>query len=124
MTIFDQLFFNSFNLYKKGSLKKHATTIAVYYITIVQSLLLLALGAFFAEFFRQMQVSTMNSTRAWSLFALAVMVLYFKNWIQYSGKKRKVMNAQQRKQTSYTKTVLWTIPGVILIVAILFLKIF
>lgn len=124
MTIFDQLFFNSFNHYKKGTYKKKANTIAIYYITLVQLSLLLVLGVFFAEFFGQMHVATMSSTKAWILFVIAAMVLYVINWIQYSGKKRKIMNANQKKKTNYGIITLWLIPAVAVFLAIIFLKVF
>ncbi len=124
MTIFDQLFFNSFNYYKDGPYKKKATTISIYYITLVQASLLLVLGVFFAEFFHQMHVATMTATKAWILFIIVSLVLYFKNWIQYSGKKRKIMNANQKKKTNYGIITLWLIPVVSVFLAIIFLRVF
>lgn len=124
MTIFDQLFFNSFNYYKKGTYKKKANTIAIYYITLVQASLLLVLGVFFAEFFHQMHVATMSTTNAWVLFVIVLMFLYFKNWIQYSGKKRKILNANQTKKSNYSVFTLWLIPIVAVFLAALFLRVF
>ncbi|MCL8008297.1 hypothetical protein [Gelidibacter japonicus] len=124
MTLFDQLFFNSFNHYKRGTYKKKANSIAIVYITIVQASFLLVLGVFFAEFFHQMHVSTMSATKAWILYALACLLLYFINWIQYSGKKRKIMNANQKKKSNYGIWTLWLIPSVALFLAMLFLRVF
>lgn len=124
MTLFDQLFFNSFNSYKNGTYKKKANTIAIVYITIVQASLLLVLGVFFAEFFHQMHVATMSATKAWVLFALASLLLYFINWIQYSGKKRKIMNANQKKKSGYGVFTLWLIPAVAIFLAVIFMKAF
>ncbi len=124
MTLFDQLFFNSFNHYKNGTYKKKANTIAILYITIVQASFLLVLGVFFAEFFHQMHVATMTATKAWVLFVLASLILYFKNWIQYSGKKRKIMNANQKKKSSYGIFTLWLIPAVAIFLAVIFMKVF
>ena len=124
MTIFDQLFFNSFNHYKKGSYKKNANIIATSYITLVQASLLLVLGVFFAEFFHQMHVATMTATKAWVLFVIVSIVLYFKNSIQYSGKKRKILNAKHMKNTNHSIWILWLIPIVAVFLALLFLKVF
>lgn len=124
MTLFDQLFFNSFNHYKNGTYKKKANTIAIVYITIVQASFLLVLGVFFAEFFSQMHVATMSATKAWVMFVLASLLLYFINWIQYSGKKRKIMNANQKKKSNYGIFTLWLIPVVAVFLAMLFLKVF
>ncbi|TDU43340.1 hypothetical protein BXY82_0751 [Gelidibacter sediminis] len=123
MTIFDQLFFNSFNYYKKSAYRTEANRIAIAYITLVQASLLLVLGVFFAEFFQQMHVDTMSSSNAWILFAVASLFLYFKNWIQYSGKKRKIMNAKQQKKTGYGIFTLWLIPVVAIFLAVMFLKV-
>ena len=124
MTIFDQLFFNSFDYYKKGTYKKKATSIAIYYITLVQASFLLVLGVFFAEFFHQMHVATMTVSKAWILFIIASLALYFTNWIQYSGKKRKILNANQKKKTNYSIITLWLIPAAAIFLTIIFLRIF
>lgn len=124
MTIFDQLFFNSFDYYKKGTYKKKATSIAIYYITLVQASFLLVLGVFFAEFFHQMHVATMTVSKAWILFVIASLALYFTNWIQYSGKKRKILNANQKKKTNYSIITLWLIPAAAIFLTIIFLRIF
>ncbi|MCB0447371.1 MAG: hypothetical protein KDD03_07640 [Gelidibacter sp.] len=124
MTLFDQLFFNAFNYFKTSTFKKSANDLANLYITLVQASLLLLLGVFFAEFFSQMNVMMMSTTKAWALFAIAVFILYFKNWIQYSGKKRKVLNANQNKKTTYSIWALLLIPFVCIFLSILMLKIF
>lgn len=124
MTVFDQLFFNSFDHYKKSTYKKNANTIAVYYITLVQASLVLVLGVFFAEFLNKMHVVTMSSAKAWTLFVVVSIVLYFKNWIRYGGKKRRVLNALPRRKTDYSIWTLWLIPVAALLLSVLFLKIF
>lgn len=124
MTLFDQLFFNSFNYYKHGTFRRKANAIAILYITIVQASFLLVLGVFFAEFFHKMHVATMSATKAWVLFVLTCLVLYFINWIQYSGKKRKIMNANQKKKSNYGIFTLWLIPGVAIFLALIFMRMF
>lgn len=124
MTLFDQLFFNSFNYYKQGSFKKKANAIAILYITIVQASFLLVLGVFFAEFFNKMHVATMSAPKAWILFVVTSLVLYFINWVQYSGKKRKIMNANQKRKADYGIFTLWLIPVVALFLSLLFMRVF
>ena len=124
MTIFDQLFFNSFDYYKKGTYKKKANAISIFYITLVQVTLLLVIGVFFAEFFQQMHVETMSAPKAWLLLIIVSLTLYFKNWIQYSGKKRKIINAKRNKKSNYSIITLWLIPFVAVFLAIIFLRIF
>ncbi|GAA4889835.1 hypothetical protein GCM10023311_12420 [Flaviramulus aquimarinus] len=95
---------------------KKANSIATFYITFLQSSLLLLLGVFFAGFFRQMHVNTMSADKAWTLFVITVIFLYFKNWMQFGGRKRKVLNAKmlKKKKLSHNIWLLWMLPIVIL----------
>ncbi|WP_283636354.1 hypothetical protein [Aquaticitalea lipolytica] len=124
MSFFDTLFFNVFNYYKNSRFKKSAINIALYYITIVQGSLLLLLGVFFSEFFNQMNVITMSSIKAWTLYVIAVVILLFKNWIQYSGKRRNILNAKQKRKSGYSIWTLWLIPIICVFLSILMLKVF
>lgn len=115
MTTFDILFFHFFQYYKTKKNKK-ANSIATFYVTFLQSSLLLLIGVFFAKFFRQMRMDTMSADKAWTLFVLVVIFLYFKNWMQYGGRRRKVLNAKmlKNKKLSYNIWMLWLLPLVIL----------
>ncbi|TXE18278.1 hypothetical protein ES692_06410 [Psychroserpens burtonensis] len=111
MNIFDTLFFNIFQHYKPTH-KKKANTIALYYITSLQCSLLLLSGLFVSAFLNEMNSGTMTSGNAWALFIMASIFLMFKNWIQYSGKKRKVLNAKlnsKQKPESYNIWLLWSL---------------
>lgn len=111
MSLFDQLFFNVFNLYK-AKFKRRANTIATFYVTILQISLIFLLGVFFAAFFKQMNVETMSSNKAWPLFIITSILIYFKNWIQFSGRKRSVINAKlsKRKTKNLSVWLLWLLP--------------
>ena len=125
MTTFDQFVISIFNYYKPR-FKSKANTIAVFYISVLQSSILLLLGVFFAAFFRQMKVDTMSSLKAWTLFIMVSFFIYFKNWMMYSGKKRRVLNAKQtkRKSQQHNIWVLWLIPiGCILLSILLLTKV-
>lgn len=115
MSTFDNLFFHFFNHYKNKK-NKAANKIATFYLTFLQGSFLLLLGMFFAGFFKQMNVATMSAPKAWTLFVLAILFLYFKNWMQYGGKKRKVRNAKtlKNKKLGYNILWLWLLPIVIL----------
>lgn len=115
MTTFNILFFHFFHFYKNKKNKK-ANSIATFYITFLQSSLLLLLGVFFAKFFRQMHIDTMSSYKAWALFGLIVLFLYFKNWMQYSGRRQKVLNAKMLKNRKLTYNIwlLWLLPLAVL----------
>ncbi len=115
MTTFDTLFLHFFKFYKDKKNKK-ANRIATVYVTFLQATLLLLLGVFFAGFFSQMNVSTMSSTKAWTLFVLVVVFLSFKNWMNYGGKKRNVLNSKmlKKKKLPYNILLLWFLPFVLL----------
>jgi hypothetical protein len=111
MNIFDTLFFNVFQHYKPTK-KKKANTIALYYITSLQCSLLLLSGIFLSAFLNEMNFTTMDSSNAWTLFVMACIFIIFKNWIQYSGKKRKVLNAKlngKKKLEPYNIYLLWAL---------------
>lgn len=111
MNLFDILFYNIFSQYKT-KYKQKANNIAVTYVTLFQVTLILLLGVFFAGFFKQMNMVTMSSTKAWTLFVLIAVFIYFKNWMQYTGKKRMMINAKMNKKKTehYSLWLLWILP--------------
>ncbi|TYA60103.1 hypothetical protein [Formosa maritima] len=111
MTFFDSLFFNVFKYYKDAKSKK-ANQLATMYISILQCSILLLLGVFFAGFFNQMNMETMSQDKAWMLFVMVSIFIFFKNWMQYAGRKRKVLNAKMLKTKSqnYSIFLLWLLP--------------
>ena len=115
MTTFDKLFYNIF-IYYKPKYKQKANNIAVAYVTILQVVLLLLLGVFFAGFFKQMNVATMSSTKAWILFTLMTVFIFFKNWMQYTGKRRMMIHSKMNKKKSNTNNIylLWLLPVAVL----------
>ena len=111
MTIFDQFALTIFNYYKPR-FKRKANTITVFYMSLLQSSLLLLLGVFFSKFFNQMKVETMPSSNAWTLFVITSVIIYFKNWMVYTGKRRLVLSAKSNKMKHnlYNVWVLWLLP--------------
>ncbi|MEH6536952.1 MAG: hypothetical protein V7719_11195 [Psychroserpens sp.] len=109
MNTFDVLFYNVFQHYKPTK-KKKANTIALYYITALQCSLLLLSGIVIALFLNEMNTTTMSSSKAWTLFVMACLFIYFRNWIQYSGKKRRILNAKKNNKVQpehYNIWLLW-----------------
>ena len=125
MSLSDQFFFNIFNYYKKGY-KKKATRIAIIYINMLQVSFLLLLGIFFSVFFDKMNVYFISSEKAWALFIIAAIIICFKNWIQYSGKKRKVMNAKisSKKSKKFSIPLLWILPAVFIALSLILYQAF
>ena len=124
MTLFDSLFFTIFNRYK-AQYKKNTNKIGVIYITILQASILFVLGVFVTEFLNQMHVSTISTTKAWSLLIITTIILYFKNWMQYTGRNRQVLNAKltKSKLETHSLTFIITFPLGCIFIALLLLKV-
>tara|TARA_B110000483_G_scaffold46212_1_gene57702 strand:- start:4847 stop:5224 length:378 start_codon:yes stop_codon:yes gene_type:complete len=123
MNYFNQLYFTVFSRFK-GRFKHKANTIALYYISVVEMALLLLLGVFFVKFLDQMKVVVMSGANAWLLFIITAVIIYFKNWISYSGRKRRVLNAKLsiKKDLEYSLFLLLAFPIGIIGLSFLILK--
>lgn len=89
-----------------------ANTIALFYTSILQIALVFVLGCFFAAFLSQMHVDAMSKDKAWTLFVMLALAIYFKNWISYNGKTRKILNAKfnKKKTPKYNMALLLILP--------------
>ena len=123
MNFFDQLYLTIFNRFK-GRYKQKANTIALYYTSGLQIALLFLGGVFFIKFLEQMKVVVMSSSNTGLLFVMTAVVLHFKNWVSYSGRKRRVLNAKlsKKKDLSYSMLILVALPVAIIALSILFYK--
>lgn len=123
MNFFDQLYFTIFNRFK-GRYKHKANTIALYYTSGLQIALLFLGGVFFIKFLEQMKVVVMSSSNTGLLFVMTAVVLHFKNWVSYSGRKRRVLNAKlsKKKDLGYSMLTLVALPVAIIALSILFYK--
>lgn len=115
MNTFDILYYNIFT-FIKPKYKQKSSGIAITYVSVLQCAILLLLGVFFAKFFNQMNMSTMSTEKAWTLFVLASGFLFFKNWIQYTGKKRMMIQTKMNKRSNwkYNIWLLFLLPIIIL----------
>lgn len=111
MTIIEQFFFSVFSHFK-GQYKQKANDIALVYVSVLEISIAFLLGCFFAAFLSQMNTELMSSGKAWTLFVLVGIGIYFKNWIKYGGKKRKEMNAKhnRKKTVEHNVVVLLLLP--------------
>lgn len=123
MQQFDSIFFSLFRYYKQKH-KTKANDIALAYILILQASILLLLGSFFMLFFDQMNVSVISNSKACILYILLLVVLLFRNWIYYTGKKRRVLNTVNNK--TYNEDInivlIWLIPIVCFIFSALLIQ--
>ena len=125
MTIFDNLFL-SVQKHYKPTYKQKANSYALWYVSLLQSGLLLLSGILIAVFLKGMHTSGMNSENAWLLYVLVVLFLCLKNWLQYSGKKSKIMRANTKKfnPINYSMRTLWLVLIGIFSLCILLLQAF
>jgi hypothetical protein len=123
MNFFDQLYLTIFNRFK-GRYKHKANTIALYYTSGLQIALLFLGGVFFIKFLEQMKVVVMSSSNTGLLFVMTAVVLHFKNWVSYSGRKRRVLNAKlsKKKDLGYSMLTFVVLPVAIIALSILFYK--
>ena len=122
MGTFNTLFLQVYNYYRYRKVK-HATRLALIYVTLVQSLLFLFAGVVLSKFLSSMHMSLMTAKTAWILFAVLVVFLYFSNWMQYTGRKQKIMRAKMSQKAYEDRpiTILWLIPflGLFLVIILL-----
>ena len=111
MNYFNQLYLTTFNRFK-ARFRQKANTIALFYVSIVQIAIILLLGIFFIKFLDQMKVIIMNGTNGWLLFIILSLFIHFKNWLSYSGRKRRILNAKLsiKKDLEYSMFVLISLP--------------
>tara|TARA_Y100000385_G_scaffold191764_1_gene198324 strand:+ start:137 stop:514 length:378 start_codon:yes stop_codon:yes gene_type:complete len=123
MNFFDQLYLTVFNRFK-GRYKQKANTIALFYTSVLQIALLFLGGVFFIKFLEQMKVVVMSSSNMSILFVMITVFIYFKNWVNYSGRKRRVLNAKlsSKKDLGYSLFILIALPIAIIVLSVLFYK--
>ena len=117
----DTFYISIFNYYKKTFGKK-SLGLALLYINFLELSIILALAAFFLAFANQMKLLIMSSTKFWVLFALVAIFVVFKNWMRYNGKKRIILNAKLKGQTT-SIFLLWILPLGCLTLAIILLQV-
>lgn len=117
--MFDNLYLNIFGYYKP-KLKQKANTIAVLYISVLQFCLLLLLVLFFVAFGKQMNLAVLSSEKILFILIFSAVIIYFKNWMHYSGRKRNALKAKNKKTTEYHIVVLWLIPFALIFLSVLF----
>ena len=123
MNFFDQLYLTVFNRFK-GRYKQKANTIALFYTSVLQIALLFLGGVFFIKFLEQMKVVVMSSSNMSILFVMIAVFIHFKNWVNYSGRKRRVLNAKlsSKKDLGYSTFVLIVLPIAIIALSVMFYK--
>lgn len=123
MTLFDHFVFNVFQYYRPR-FKSKANQISILYVTFLQSSLMLLFGVFFSLFFKQMHIKMISSSKGWMLYFISIFVLYFTNWMSYTGKKRRILNANSTKSKAQNFSIwgLWILPLGCIALAIILLQ--
>lgn len=116
----DSLFFSVFQYYKP-KYKSKSNNIALCYILLLQFSIVVLLGNLLLFFLKQMHVDVFSTSKSLALLFIGILILIFRNWIYYTGKKRKVLNAKWSKSSSQKHHILllWFIPIIITAFSIL-----
>ena len=123
MSYFNKLYLTVFSRFK-SRFKQKANTIALFYVSLVEIGLTLLIGVFFIKFLDQMKVVIMSGSNAWLLFIMTALFVHFKNWVNFSGRKRRVLNAKlsNKKELQYSLFILIVLPLAIIGLSLLMLK--
>ena len=123
MNYFNKLYLTVFSRFK-SRFKQKANTIALFYVSLVEIGLTLLIGVFFIKFLDQMKVVIMSGSNAWLLFIMTALFVHFKNWVNFSGRKRRVLNAKlsNKKELQYSLFILIVLPLGIIGLLLLMLK--
>ncbi|WP_111683355.1 hypothetical protein [Winogradskyella tangerina] len=117
----DRYYISVFNYYKKR-LGKRSLNIALFYINLLELSITLALAAFFMAFANQMKFLTVSTSKFWTIYILIALVVIFKNWMRYNGKRRHVLNAKLKGKVN-SIYLLWCLPIGSLIIALALLQV-
>ena len=117
----DTYYISVFNFYKK-TMGKRSLSIALFYINLLELSIWLALAAFFKAFASQMKFLTISTSKFWTIFIILSVVVLFKNWMRYNGKRRHVLNAKIKTKVA-SIYLLWFLPLGSLIIAIALLQV-
>ena len=123
MNFFNQLYLTVLSRFK-GRFKHKVNTIALFYVSVIEIALLLLLGVFLIKFLDQMKVVVMSGANSWLLFVMTAVFIHFKNWLSYSGRKRRILNAKlsNKKGLEYSLFMLIVLPVGIIGLALLMLQ--
>jgi len=116
--MFESLFFSVFRYYRlKGS--KRSIFNAVVYLTLLQVGLLLNGFIFVSVLTKNLPSDLFSNTNNYFLGAGIIIVLYFINALQYSGRNLSVKRAKQKIAAYTNMSLLWTIPILLIILAMI-----
>lgn len=102
--MFDNIFYSVFKLLKP-KFGKRANNLAIIYLSILQILLVLVIGIFLKAFLSNMNQRFLSDDKFLILSIVAAILIFLKNWIQYSGRKRKVKNTKISQSKDRTFSV-------------------
>ena len=117
--MFDQLYLNVFNYYQPR-LKQKAGKLAIIYLSVVQIVTFTLLVKFFIVFGKQMNLAGLSTSKIVFILIFGSLVIYFKNWMTYTGRKRTVLKSKLKKRSEHSIIVLWLIPLALIFLNVLF----
>lgn len=98
MNFFDRLYLSVFHQVKQFK-PKLAARWARLYVSFFQLALCLLFGIFFMKFSKQMKLNILDDTSLWIVSLGIIVLIFFKNWMSYNGKKRNILISRNTKGT-------------------------
>jgi len=117
--MFDNLYLNVFNYYRPR-LKQKAGNLAAFYISLVHIAIFILLIEFFLMFGKQMNLSGLSVSKIIFLIIFGSLIIYFKNWMSYTGRKRNMLKTKLKKNSEHSIIVLWLIPVALIFLCVIF----
>ncbi|MDO1501994.1 hypothetical protein Q2T40_17810 [Winogradskyella maritima] len=91
----DHYYISFFNRFKKRY-KRSAILFTQIYITLLELSMFTLLLTFFTAFSNQMRLDVISKSSVWVIILVVAGLIWFKNWMKFTGKKRNVLNAKSK----------------------------
>lgn len=91
----DQYYISFFNRFKTRY-KRSSIILAQLYITVLEVSVFSLLLCFFTAFSSQMRLDVISTSKVWLIILVVAGILWFKNWMKFTGKKRNVLKANSK----------------------------
>ena len=118
MYLFNQLYVSVYQKVKK--LKPRLAAKAAFLFFPSSNRVASFSGRFFMKFSKQMKMNFLTTPNSWLLFVGITMVVLFKNWVGYSGKKRSILFSKASKPGA-KHSLLWLVVFQLLVYALTFI---
>jgi len=116
MINFNHIFISVLNHLSQKLKKQKAIRYSILYITILQLSLIIFLSIVSIKFFLQFNITLFNTSNLWGILILTTIIVYFRNWMFYTGKKINSIKSKLKPSNSGINIyALYAIPFILII---------